>query len=92
LKINPNYYTLQLLGSHKKSDLITFMHKHQLQNEAVYFHTYFNGQDWYVLISGDYATLAQAKAARAKLPASLRQLNPWIRNFASVHKSIKMRP
>lgn len=92
LKINPNYYTIQLLGSHKKSDIIAFMHQHKLQNEAVYFHTYFNGQDWYVLISGDYATLAQAKAARAKLPASLRNMNPWIRNFASVHKSIKMRP
>lgn len=91
LKINPNYYTLQLLGSHKKSDIIAFMRQHKLQNEAVYFHTYFNGQDWYVLISGDYPTLAQAKAARAKLPASLRVLNPWIRNFASVHKSIKMR-
>lgn len=92
LKINPHYYTIQLVGAYKKSDVIAFMRTHKIENEAVYFHTFFNSKSWYVLITGDYASMDQAKAARAKLPAHLRNLKPWIRSFASVQKSIKMQP
>jgi len=90
LKVQPSYYTIQLFGSYHKTEVQAFIHAHKLENEAVYFHTYFNNRDWYVVITGDYSSYAQAKAAVHELPGNLRQ-QTWVRSFASVHKSIKLK-
>jgi type II secretory pathway predicted ATPase ExeA/septal ring-binding cell division protein DamX len=92
LKINPDYYTIQLFGTHNRADAIKFLQEFHLQNEAVYFHTYYNDKHWYVVISGDYPSYEQAKQALQQLPMKLRHLKPWVRNFASVRKSIRLSP
>lgn len=90
LKVQPSYYTIQLFGSYHKTEAQAFIRRHKLENEAVYFHTYFNNRDWYAVITGDYSSYAQAKAAVRELPGNLRK-ETWVRSFASVHKSINLK-
>lgn len=46
---------------------------------------------WYVAVSGSYRNKDEAKAAVAKLPASLRKLQPWARSFQGIQDELRRR-
>jgi len=78
-------YTLQLSGASRADSLNAWAKKQSLSNYHVY-KTSRNGQDWYVLVSGSYATPAEAKRAVASLPAEVRAKNPWVKPVSQVKK------
>lgn len=78
-------YTLQLSGASKEESLNAWAKKQNLSGYHVYKTTR-NGQPWYVLISGAYATPADAKRAVASLPAEVRAANPWVKPLSQVKK------
>ncbi|MDF2785103.1 MAG: DamX [Pantoea eucrina] len=78
-------YTLQLSGASKQESLTAWAKKQNLSGYHVYKTTR-NGQPWYVLVSGAYATPAEAKRAVAALPAEVRAVNPWVKPLSQVKK------
>ncbi len=84
-----HYYTVQLLGSYRESDITQFLRRHDLKKEAGFYQTSHNNRDWYVLVYGIYHSEEQAKAAINGLPSSVRKLNPWIKPIRAVKNSIK---
>ncbi|WHS99065.1 SPOR domain-containing protein [Pantoea sp. SGAir0180] len=78
-------YTLQLSGASKAESLNAWAKKQNLSAYHVYKTTR-NGQPWYVLVSGSYATPADAKRAVATLPAEVRAQNPWVKPVSQVRK------
>ncbi|EJL82975.1 SPOR domain-containing protein [Pantoea sp. GM01] len=78
-------YTLQLSGASKEESLNAWARKQNLSGYHVYKTTR-NGQPWYVLVSGAYATPADAKRAVASLPAEVRAANPWVKPLSQVKK------
>lgn len=78
-------YTLQLSGASKEASLNAWAKKQNLNSYHVYKTTR-NGQPWYVLVSGAYATPAEAKRAVASLPAEVRAANPWVKPLSQVKK------
>ncbi len=80
IKANPNHYTIQLMASPKRQDLVAFANKHHLSGYNI-VPTYKNGQKWYALTTGNYASKSSANAALAKMPSSIRNLKPWVRKF-----------
>lgn len=78
-------YTLQLSGASKAESLNAWAKKQNLSNYHVYKTTR-NGQPWYVLVSGAYATPADAKRAVSALPAEVRAANPWVKPLSQVKK------
>lgn len=78
-------YTLQLSGASKPESLNTWAKQQNLSGYHVYKTTR-NGQAWYVLVSGSYATPADAKRAVASLPADVRAKNPWVKPVSQVKK------
>ncbi|MCT6592162.1 SPOR domain-containing protein [Pantoea dispersa] len=78
-------YTLQLSGASKEASLNAWAKKQNLSGYHVYKTTR-NGQPWYVLVSGAYATPAEAKRAVASLPAEVRAANPWVKPLSQVKK------
>lgn len=84
-----SYYTVQLMGSYRESDLTQFLRRHQLQKDAGFYQTSHHNRDWYVLVYGIYHSEAQAKEAIDRLPPSVRKLNPWIKSIHAVKSSIK---
>ncbi|MCZ4059968.1 SPOR domain-containing protein [Pantoea sp. LMR881] len=78
-------YTLQLSGASRAESLNAWAKKQNLSGYHVYKTTR-NGQSWYVLVSGSYATPAEAKRAVASLPADVRAQNPWVKPLSQVKK------
>jgi len=78
-------YMLQLSGASKEESLNAWAKKQNLSGYHVYKTTR-NGQPWYVLVSGAYATPADAKRAVASLPAEVRAANPWVKPLSQVKK------
>ncbi len=85
----PRHLTLQLLASGHKGNIEKFVRQHGLANMTVAFETRRDRKPLYVLILGSYPDRAQASQAATQLPASLKNVKPWIRDFASIHKQLK---
>ncbi len=64
-------YTLQLSSSSNYNNLNSWAKKEKLDKYVVY-ETTRNGQPWYVLVSGIYASKDEAKRAVATLPADVQ--------------------
>ncbi len=78
-------YTLQLSSASRSDTLNAWAKKQGLGSYHVYKTTR-NGEAWYVLVSGSYATPADAKRAVASLPADVRAKNPWVKPVSQVKK------
>ncbi|MBD6480311.1 cell division protein DamX, partial [Salmonella enterica subsp. enterica serovar Enteritidis] len=62
--------------------------KENLKNYVVY-ETTRNGQPWYVLVTGMYASKEDAKRAVSTLPADVQAKNPWAKPLHQVQADLK---
>ncbi|MCI1899108.1 MAG: cell division protein DamX [Enterobacter sp.] len=83
-----NNYTLQLSSSSNYDNLNNWAKKSNLKNYVVYQSTR-NGQPWYVLVSGVYASKDEAKRAVSTLPADVQAKNPWAKPIHQVQADLK---
>ncbi len=89
LKSAPSsHYTLQLSSSSNYDNLNGWAKKENLKNYVVY-QTTRNGQPWYVLVSGVYASKDDAKRAVTALPADVQAKNPWAKPLNQVQADLK---
>ena len=89
LKSAPSsHYTLQLSSSSNYDNLNGWAKKENLKNYVVY-QTTRNGQPWYVLVSGVYASKEDAKRAVSTLPADVQAKNPWAKPLHQVQADLK---
>jgi len=56
-----------------------------LRGKVVYYRTRRDQQDWYALLYGAYANNNEARTAVGQLPAPIKKLSPWVRNFSAIH-------
>ena len=83
IKAMPNsHFTLQLLGGANKEAVQKFIRDNGHMHKMGYVETSRQGQPWYVVVYGDYASRAQASAAVGNLPSKLASAKPWIRSAA----------
>ena len=82
------HYTLQLSSSSNYNNLNSWAKKEKLEKYVVY-ETTRNGQPWYVLVSGIYASKDEAKRAVATLPADVQAKNPWAKPLHQVQSDMK---
>lgn len=89
LKSAPSsHYTLQLSSSSNYDNLNGWAKKENLKNYVVY-ETTRNGQPWYVLVTGVYASKEDAKRAVSTLPADVQAKNPWAKPLHQVQADLK---
>ncbi|EAZ6883815.1 cell division protein DamX [Salmonella enterica] len=89
LKSAPSsHYTLQLSSSSNYDNLNGWAKKENLKNYVVY-ETTRNGQPWYVLVTGMYASKEDAKRAVSTLPADVKAKNPWAKPLHQVQADLK---
>jgi DamX protein len=73
-------YTLQLLGSRSRADLVTLVRRHGLDEAQVqYVVGEHAGGPWYRLFYGAFMSVAEAKTGLKALPADLHRHKPWVR-------------
>lgn len=83
-----SHYTLQLSSASRSDTLNAYAKQQNLQHFMVY-ETKRDGKPWYVLVSGNYASSAEAKRAIATLPADVQAKKPWVRPVQQVQQDLK---
>lgn len=83
-----SHYTLQLSSASRADTLNAYAKEQKLQHYRVYA-TKRDGKPWYVLVSGNYASSAEAKRAVASLPADVQAKKPWVRPVRQVQQDLK---
>lgn len=89
LTVAPSSYGLQLLGLSNVAAVNRFIANNQLAGKANYYRTVRDGKEWYVVIYGEFKSPAEAKAAAAKLSATIKDLKPWVRSYKAIQAVIK---
>ncbi|UBX50470.1 SPOR domain-containing protein [Providencia alcalifaciens] len=84
---SPRHYTLQLGSAGSAEGLYERARRHKLSNYLVY-ETIRNGQQWYVLVYGEYPTMSAAKQALITLPRGIQKDKPWIRSLKQVQSEL----
>ncbi|KTC85659.1 MULTISPECIES: AAA family ATPase [Legionella] len=77
-------FTIQVLASRKRDDVMHFVNSHKMAANTKIRLTKRDGLDWYVLTIGEFGQMDQAQAAIRGLPAELAKFNPWIRPVAQL--------
>ncbi|MEM7294848.1 MAG: SPOR domain-containing protein [Pseudomonadota bacterium] len=89
LASKPSLFTVQLLASYDRDEIVRYAKKHGIVDKSRLFRTVRNGRRWHVLAFGLYASAETARAAITRLPADLQRNTPWIRSVKSVQDAIK---
>ena len=82
------HFTLQLSGASQSNTLNAFAKQQGLKNYLVY-QTARDGKPWFVLVSGNYASSAEAKRAISRLPAEVQAKKPWVKPVHQVQQDQK---
>ncbi len=79
-------YTVQIAGSYDVHRLEQYVYNNHLQGKVQKYKTSRRGEDWYVLGYGQYASKNAAHDAMEKLPSSVIQSSPWVRQMANLQQ------
>jgi len=83
------YFTVQLFATTSRAKRDAFVNQQDHPDRFATFETMRNGEPWYAVTYGVYATQTEAKSAAAALPASVGKVEPWVRTIASVQAAIQ---
>ncbi len=89
LKQNPQYFTIQIVGSSSKTQLEAFVMDNDIKDEVAYYRREDKGKAWYSLLYGSYKEHSSASKAAQQLKSSLPISAPWIRRFGDIQKTIQ---
>jgi DamX protein len=85
----PSEYTIQLLGVSTEKAARDFVAAQTNKKELLVFKSKRQGKDWFVVVTGRFASSAQARQAIAKLPPIQRDAGPWPRDVKTIQSEIK---
>ncbi|KHN49364.1 SPOR domain-containing protein, partial [Pectobacterium fontis] len=82
-----SHFTLQLSSASRADTLKAYAKQNNLTHAWVY-ETKRDGKSWYVLVTGVYASSAEAKQAIAGLPAEVQAKKPWVKPIRQVKQDL----
>lgn len=82
------HFTLQLSSASRSDTLNVYARQQKLTDYHVY-ETKRDGKPWYILVSGNYASSADAKRAITTLPADVQAKKPWVKPVQQVQQDLK---
>ncbi|PWC16630.1 SPOR domain-containing protein [Brenneria roseae subsp. roseae] len=82
-----SHFTLQLSSASRSDTLAAYAKQHNLSHSWVY-ETKRDGKSWYVLVTGVYASPAEARQAIATLPADVQAKKPWVKPIRQVKQDL----
>lgn len=85
----PSEYTIQLLGVSSEKAAKEFIASQANKSDLLMFRSKRQGKAWFVVITGRYASSAQARQAISRLPDVQRDAGPWPRDLKTIQNEIK---
>ena len=73
------------MGTRSRAGAERFVASHRDLDNIRYRATVLDGKPWYVVLTGSFASLEQARSAVGQLPAALHRLKPWPRKVPPTH-------
>lgn len=84
-------FTLQIVGLSSEKSALEFIAAQINKKDLFLFRSVRQGKDWFVVVSGHYASSAKARQAAQLLPESQLKSSPWPRDLKTIHHEIKQR-
>jgi len=84
----PDQYTVQLVGSVNKKEVLTFIEDNKSLKQLSYFRTIKKGKSWYAVVYNTYESYTDANNARKRLPKHLAKNKPWVRKYGAIQQEI----
>ena len=81
-------YTLQLVSYALREDAMRFARSLGDSLPVGVYPSFKDGKPRFAVVRGEYASYELASAAATDLPAKLRKIKPWIRNFGRIQKQL----
>jgi len=82
-------YTIQLLGVTSRTAALDYLAQQPNRAQLLLFKSKRQGKDWFVVITGNFASIAQARAAIESLSSAQRKAGPWPRQVGPIQQEIK---
>lgn len=89
LSLPEEAFVLQVLSAASKVSVEAFVAKQENRKDLYIYTAKRSGRDWYIVVTGGYDSLAEAKAQLSRLPATQKKLGPWPRSVAAIQHSIR---
>ena len=89
LRLAPEDFTIQLMGSRSERGVIDFLESAELPFASGYFETRHQGGPWFVAVTGGFSSRDAANASLASLSPAIRELQPWARPASQLPSLIK---
>ncbi|MGB7994743.1 MAG: SPOR domain-containing protein [Photobacterium halotolerans] len=86
--VNSRHYALQLAAMHSLEATRSFLNEYGIEDIAQVYQTQRQGVRWYIVVTGDYSSVAAARRAQAQLPAKVQSVQPWVKSFTQIHREI----
>jgi type II secretory pathway predicted ATPase ExeA/septal ring-binding cell division protein DamX len=83
-----NAYTVQVMGSRQRQQLVDLAGEWGIAGEAAIFGSTLNGAAWYALVVGIDSDLNGARTRLTTFAGRSRDYTPWVRSVASIHAEI----
>jgi DamX protein len=84
-------YTLQLVGLSSEKSAQEFIAEQPNKKDLYLFKGVRQGKDWYVVVTGRFASSAKARQAVLMLPEAQKKASPWPREVKVIQQEIKQR-
>lgn len=85
---NASSVVLQLTGVSNKNTLQSYLSYHKLGENAHVYQSLRNDKPWYVVTYGIFDSLEDANAAKAQLPATLNNGQPWAKRIRTIQTEL----
>ena len=89
LRLAPEEFTIQLIGSRSEQGVIDFLEGAELPFASGYFETRYQGGPWFVAVTGGFSSREAANAGLASLSPAISELQPWARPASQLPSLIK---
>ncbi|QUJ67232.1 AAA family ATPase [Photobacterium sp. GJ3] len=86
--VNSRHYALQLAAMHSLEATRSFLTEYGIQEIAQVYQTQRQGVRWYIVVTGDFATVAAARQAQSQLPDKVQAVQPWVKSYTQIHREI----
>jgi len=87
----PSRFTLQLMGLSNEKAARDFLAAQPNRAELLLFKSKRQGKDWFVVVTGHYASSAKAKQAVQSLTEEQKKASPWPREVKIIQQEIRQR-
>ncbi|WP_413112786.1 SPOR domain-containing protein [Thaumasiovibrio sp. DFM-14] len=87
--IAPSNYALQLAAMRSLSATAQFIESIEMSDDASVYQTLRNGETWYIVVTGAYASVELARTAINRLPAKAQAVQPWVKAYRQIHTEIE---